>query len=173
FTLSHGSLVGKPMGRAASPAQAVALHCTGPECPEVDALVGGAAVQAEVQVLVVSIFYRVHYFFWHPHSKGQVSPHLPDHNGCSDVRVGPVAVSAVLGAIGERCRQLVCLCVIHLLVHTLLEVLEDDWVSLCFGIKNTSSLCNADPSTPPPQCHISALPQHRGGQSKRPQKTWV
>uniref|UniRef100_A0A8C7MBM0 Uncharacterized protein n=1 Tax=Oncorhynchus kisutch TaxID=8019 RepID=A0A8C7MBM0_ONCKI len=125
FTLSHGSLVGKPMGRAASPAQAVALHCTGPECPEVDALVGRAAVQAEVQVLVVSVFYRVHYFLWHPHSKGQVSPHLPDHNGCTD-RVGPVAVSAVLGAIGERCRQLVCLCMIHLLVHTLLEVLEDD-----------------------------------------------
>lgn len=25
----------------------------------------------------------------------------------------------------------------------------------------------------PTQFHISALPQHRGGQSKRPQKTWV
>uniref|UniRef100_A0A8C7W239 Uncharacterized protein n=1 Tax=Oncorhynchus mykiss TaxID=8022 RepID=A0A8C7W239_ONCMY len=152
FTLSHGSLVGKPMGRAASPAQAVALHCTGPECPEVDALVGGAAVQAEVQVLVVSVFYRVHYFLWHPHSKGQVSPHLPDHNGCTD-RVGPVAVSAVLGAIGECCRQLVCLCMIHLLVHTLLEVLKDDWVSLCFGINTTSSLCNADPN---PVSHFSS-----------------
>uniref|UniRef100_A0A8C8ESQ4 Uncharacterized protein n=1 Tax=Oncorhynchus tshawytscha TaxID=74940 RepID=A0A8C8ESQ4_ONCTS len=124
----------KPMGLAARPAldQAVALHSTVPECPEVDTLVGGTAVQAEIQVLVVSVFYRVHYFLWHPHSKGQVSAHLPDHDGCTDVacvdlhmlprhlihdaqRVGSVAVST-----------LVCLCVVHLLVHTLLEVLEDD-----------------------------------------------
>uniref|UniRef100_A0A674E7V0 Uncharacterized protein n=1 Tax=Salmo trutta TaxID=8032 RepID=A0A674E7V0_SALTR len=133
------------MGLAARPAlgRAVALHSTVPECPEVDALVGGTAVQAEVQVLVVSVFYRVHYFLWHPHSKGQVSAHLPDHNSCTDVarvdlhmlprhlihdaqRVGPMAVSTVLGAVGKRRRQLVCLCMVHLLVHTLLEVLEDD-----------------------------------------------
>uniref|UniRef100_A0A8C7RH63 Uncharacterized protein n=1 Tax=Oncorhynchus mykiss TaxID=8022 RepID=A0A8C7RH63_ONCMY len=133
------------MGLAACPAidLAVALHSTVPECPEVDTLVGGTAVQAEIQVLVVSVFYRVHYFLWHPHSKGQVSAHLPDHDSCTDVacvdlhmlprhllhdaqRVGPVAVSTVLGAVGERRRQLVCLCVVHLLVHTLLKVLEDD-----------------------------------------------
>ena len=133
------------MGGAASPnpAWTMGLSSAGSETPEIDSLVGRAAVEAEVQVLVVSIFHRVHNFLRHPHSESQVAAHLPDHDGGTDVAcldlnvlarnflhhaqgVGTVALTAVLGAIGECSRQLVCLCVIHLLIHTFLEVLEDD-----------------------------------------------
>uniref|UniRef100_A0A3B3D4B9 Uncharacterized protein n=1 Tax=Oryzias melastigma TaxID=30732 RepID=A0A3B3D4B9_ORYME len=114
-----------------------------PETLQVNALVGGTAVQAQVQVLVVSFLHRVHHVLRHPHGKRQVAPDLPHHDGRPDVAgvdlhvlaqdllhdlegVGAVPVTPVLGAVCEGRGQLVGLGVVHLLVHTLLEVLEDD-----------------------------------------------
>uniref|UniRef100_A0A3Q2YUL7 Uncharacterized protein n=1 Tax=Hippocampus comes TaxID=109280 RepID=A0A3Q2YUL7_HIPCM len=114
---------------------------------EIDALVGGAAVQTQIQVLVVVVvvvlLHRAHHLLGHAHGEGQVAAHLPDHHGGADVAslnlhvlsgnlfddaqgVGAVALAAVLGAVGEGGGELVRLGVIHLLVHALLEVLEDD-----------------------------------------------
>uniref|UniRef100_A0AAY4BNA5 Uncharacterized protein n=1 Tax=Denticeps clupeoides TaxID=299321 RepID=A0AAY4BNA5_9TELE len=104
----------------------------------IDPLVGGTAVKAQVKVLVVLILQRVHHFFWHSHRKRQVAPHLPDHDGCANVAsldlhiVGPMPVATILRTISKGCWELICLCMVHLLVNTLLEVLEDDGTSLCF-----------------------------------------
>uniref|UniRef100_A0A3B4WBM1 Uncharacterized protein n=1 Tax=Seriola lalandi dorsalis TaxID=1841481 RepID=A0A3B4WBM1_SERLL len=111
--------------------------------PEVDALVGRTAVKTQVQVLVVTFLHRVYNFLWHPHSKGQVAANLPDHYGCSNVPglnlhmlprnllhhaqgVRSVPISSVLGAICKCSWQFIRLCVVHLLVHTFLEILKDD-----------------------------------------------
>uniref|UniRef100_A0A3Q1ESL1 Uncharacterized protein n=1 Tax=Acanthochromis polyacanthus TaxID=80966 RepID=A0A3Q1ESL1_9TELE len=99
--------------------------------PEIDALVGRTAVQTQVQVLVIAFLHGV-------------AAHLPDHDGRSNVPglnlhmlprnllhhaqgVRSVSIPSVLGAICKRSRQLVCLCVVRLLLHTFLEVLKDDW----------------------------------------------
>uniref|UniRef100_H2TFH0 Uncharacterized protein n=1 Tax=Takifugu rubripes TaxID=31033 RepID=H2TFH0_TAKRU len=130
-------------GAAPAPARALGLGRPGPEVPEVDALVGGATMEAEVQVLVVAFLHRVHHLLRHPHGKGQVAAHLPHHHGGPDVPgldhhvlpgnllhhaqgVGAVALAAVLGAVREGRGQLVRLRVVHLLVHAFLEVLKDD-----------------------------------------------
>uniref|UniRef100_A0A8C2XRC2 Uncharacterized protein n=1 Tax=Cyclopterus lumpus TaxID=8103 RepID=A0A8C2XRC2_CYCLU len=138
-------LVGKSMRRRAAPypACAVGLRCSSLEVSEVDALVGRAAVKTQVQVLVIAFLHRVHHFLRHPHGKGQVAAYLPDHYGCSNVPglnlhmlprnllhhaqgVSSVPIPSVLGAICKRSWQLIRLCVVHLLVHTFLEVLEYD-----------------------------------------------
>uniref|UniRef100_A0A672FZ07 Uncharacterized protein n=1 Tax=Salarias fasciatus TaxID=181472 RepID=A0A672FZ07_SALFA len=130
-------------GGAAGGGRAVGFGRPGPDAPEVDALVDGAAVETQVQVLVVVLLHRVHHLLGHPHGEGQVAAHLPHHDGGADVLgldlhvlpgnllhhaqgVGAVPVPSVLGAVGERGRQLVRLGVVRLLVHALLEVLEDD-----------------------------------------------
>uniref|UniRef100_A0A7M4FHZ5 Uncharacterized protein n=1 Tax=Crocodylus porosus TaxID=8502 RepID=A0A7M4FHZ5_CROPO len=115
----------------------------GAEGLEVDLLVERAAPQAEVKALVVSVLHSVHDFLGHAHGKGEVAAHLPHHNRGADVlgldlnmlarnflrdlqAVGAVLVAAVLGAIREGSRELVHLCLVHFLVHTFLEALEDD-----------------------------------------------
>uniref|UniRef100_A0A3Q0T8P7 Uncharacterized protein n=1 Tax=Amphilophus citrinellus TaxID=61819 RepID=A0A3Q0T8P7_AMPCI len=97
---------------------------SGKAIPKVDALVGRTAVKTQVQVLVVAAY-------------------LPDHDGCANVprlnlhvlpgnllhntqSVCSIAVASVLGAVSKCSRQLVRLCMVHLLVHTFLEVLKDD-----------------------------------------------
>uniref|UniRef100_A0A3Q4I9B7 Secreted protein n=1 Tax=Neolamprologus brichardi TaxID=32507 RepID=A0A3Q4I9B7_NEOBR len=126
FALGLCRLVGKAVGTGAAPgpADALGLRCSSSEVPKVDALVGRTTVKTQVQVLVVAAY-------------------LPDYDGCSDVSrlnlhmlpgnllhhtqgVRSVAVASVLRAVCKRSRQLVCLCVVHLLVHTFLEVLKDD-----------------------------------------------
>uniref|UniRef100_A0A8C6TQA3 Uncharacterized protein n=1 Tax=Neogobius melanostomus TaxID=47308 RepID=A0A8C6TQA3_9GOBI len=103
----------------------------------------GASVQTEVQVLAVPLLRGVDHLLRHAHGKGEVAAHLPHHNGGANVasldlhvrpwnllhdaqRVGPVPLAAVLGSVGEGSGQLVRLSVVHLLIHTLLEVLKDD-----------------------------------------------
>uniref|UniRef100_A0A8C9XK11 Uncharacterized protein n=1 Tax=Sander lucioperca TaxID=283035 RepID=A0A8C9XK11_SANLU len=147
--MSHGGLhcglVGKAMCRGAAPCPAcdLGLRCSSLEVPEVDALVGRTAVKTQVQVLVITFLHRVHNFLRHPHSKGQVAAYLPDHYGCSNVPglnlhmlprnllhhaqcVRSVPIPSVLGAICKCSWQLICLCVVHLLIHTFLEILKDD-----------------------------------------------
>uniref|UniRef100_A0A3Q2NQ84 Uncharacterized protein n=1 Tax=Fundulus heteroclitus TaxID=8078 RepID=A0A3Q2NQ84_FUNHE len=109
----------------------------------INALVGGTTMETQVQVLGVALLHRVHDLLRHAHGEGQVAAHLPHHDGGADVlgldlhvlpgsllhhsqSVGPVAVASVFRAVGERRRQVVGLCVVHLLLHTLLEVPEDD-----------------------------------------------
>uniref|UniRef100_A0A4W2GNM4 Uncharacterized protein n=1 Tax=Bos indicus x Bos taurus TaxID=30522 RepID=A0A4W2GNM4_BOBOX len=120
-----------------------ALGCAGSEGLEVDLLVEGAAPQAEVEALAVAVLHGVDHLFGHAHGERQVAPHLAHHDGGADVlgldlhvlarhllgdfqAVGPVLLPTVLGAVCEGGRQLVHLSLVHLLVHTLLEVLEDD-----------------------------------------------
>uniref|UniRef100_G3PIS6 Secreted protein n=1 Tax=Gasterosteus aculeatus aculeatus TaxID=481459 RepID=G3PIS6_GASAC len=147
LALGLGGLIGEAARRplaAPGPARAVGLRRSGLEVAEVDALVGRATVETQVQVLVVvALLHRVHHLLRHPHGKGQVTAHLPHHYGRSDVpglnlhvlpgnllhhpqSVRSVPVTSVLGAVRERSRQLVRLRVVHLLVHAFLEVLEDD-----------------------------------------------
>uniref|UniRef100_A0A8C4E264 Uncharacterized protein n=1 Tax=Dicentrarchus labrax TaxID=13489 RepID=A0A8C4E264_DICLA len=149
---------------APGPACAVGLCCSSSEVPEVDALVGGTAVKTQVQVLVIAFLHRVHNFLWHPHGKRQVAANLPDHYGCSNVpglnlhmlpgnlfhhaqSVRSVPIPSVLRAVCKCSWQLVCLCMVHLLVHTFLEILKDDCqlqdrkkkpreISLMFNRKN-------------------------------------
>uniref|UniRef100_A0A3B3R465 Uncharacterized protein n=1 Tax=Paramormyrops kingsleyae TaxID=1676925 RepID=A0A3B3R465_9TELE len=109
-----------------------------PERPEVDALAEGAAVQAEVQVVVVAVLGRARHLLRHAHRKRQVAAHLPHHHGGADVarldlhmlardllqhaqRCPPMALAAVARAVGEGGRQLVGLRVVRLLIHALLE----------------------------------------------------
>uniref|UniRef100_A0A452IEF6 Uncharacterized protein n=1 Tax=Gopherus agassizii TaxID=38772 RepID=A0A452IEF6_9SAUR len=110
---------------------------------EVNLLVKGAAPEAEVKALVVPVLHGVHYLLGHAHSEGEVTAHLPHHNGGADVlgldlnvlarhllgdlqAVGAMPVAAVLGAVGEGGWELVHLRLVHFLVHALLEALEDD-----------------------------------------------
>uniref|UniRef100_A0A4W6CNH2 Uncharacterized protein n=1 Tax=Lates calcarifer TaxID=8187 RepID=A0A4W6CNH2_LATCA len=118
-----------------------------------DALVGRTAVKTQVEVLVIPFLHRVHDLLRHPHGKGQVAAHLPHHYGCSDVLglnlhvlpgnllhhaqgVRSMPIASVLGAICKCSWQLICLCVVHLLVYTFLEILEDDYLKksclICF-----------------------------------------
>uniref|UniRef100_A0A8C6LSL9 Uncharacterized protein n=1 Tax=Nothobranchius furzeri TaxID=105023 RepID=A0A8C6LSL9_NOTFU len=125
------------------PARAVSLPRSGSNTPEVDALVGGAAMKTQVQVLVITLLHRIHNLLWHSNGEGQVAAHLPDYNGCPDIpgldlHVLPghllhhsqgadsVWIATISGAVGERSRQLVRLGVVRLLLHAFLEVLEDD-----------------------------------------------
>ncbi|KAJ0029178.1 hypothetical protein NQD34_004175, partial [Periophthalmus magnuspinnatus] len=95
------------------------------------------------QVLGVPLFRRVDHLFRHAYRKGQVAAHLAHHDGganvaCLDLHVcprsllhdaqsvGAVPLASILRAIGEGSWQLICLSVVRLLIHTLLEVLEDD-----------------------------------------------
>uniref|UniRef100_A0A3B5MUF6 Uncharacterized protein n=1 Tax=Xiphophorus couchianus TaxID=32473 RepID=A0A3B5MUF6_9TELE len=120
------------------------LRRPGFEVPEVNALVGRTTVETQIQVLGVAFLHRVSNLLRHAHGEGQVAAHLPDHNGCSDVlgldlhvlpgnllhhaqSVGPVAVATILRAVGERCRQIVRFCVVHLLLNAFLVISEDDW----------------------------------------------
>uniref|UniRef100_A0A665TW13 Secreted protein n=1 Tax=Echeneis naucrates TaxID=173247 RepID=A0A665TW13_ECHNA len=138
-------LVGKAVRPRAAPGPpwAVGLCCSSPEVPEIDALVGRASVKTQVQVLVVTFFHRVHDFLWHPHGKGQVAAYLPHHYGRSDVPglnlhmlprnllhhaqgVRSMPVPSILRAVCKRSWQFIRLCVVHLLLHTFLEILEDD-----------------------------------------------
>uniref|UniRef100_A0A8C4Y1K3 Uncharacterized protein n=1 Tax=Gopherus evgoodei TaxID=1825980 RepID=A0A8C4Y1K3_9SAUR len=114
---------------------------------EVNLLVKGAAPEAEVKALVVPVLHGVHYLLGHAHSEGEVTAHLPHHNGGADVlgldlnvlarhllgdlqAVGAMPVAAVLGAVGEGGWELVHLRLVHFLVHALLEALEDDDFSI-------------------------------------------
>uniref|UniRef100_A0A8C0J9R4 Uncharacterized protein n=1 Tax=Chelonoidis abingdonii TaxID=106734 RepID=A0A8C0J9R4_CHEAB len=110
---------------------------------EVNLLVTGAAPEAEVKALVVPVLHGIHYLLGHAHSEGEVTAHLPHHNGGSDVlgldlnvlarhllgdlqAAGAMLVATVLGAVGEGGWELVHLRLVHFLVHALLEALEDD-----------------------------------------------
>uniref|UniRef100_A0A3Q3GBI0 Uncharacterized protein n=1 Tax=Kryptolebias marmoratus TaxID=37003 RepID=A0A3Q3GBI0_KRYMA len=135
---SRGKLSCEAVRPGAAPgpgrAGAVGLPRARPEVPEVDALVGGAAVKAQVQVLVVLLLHRVHHLLRHPHGEGQVAAHLADHDGRPDVPgldlhvlgAASVGLASVPGAVGERGGQLVRLGVVRLLLHALLEAPEDD-----------------------------------------------
>uniref|UniRef100_A0A3Q3F421 Uncharacterized protein n=1 Tax=Labrus bergylta TaxID=56723 RepID=A0A3Q3F421_9LABR len=119
--LFHFLSWGKPKCEAAAPCPAGALRLgrSSPDAPEVDALVGGAAVKTQVQVLVVAFLHGVHDLLRHPHREGQVAADLPHDDGRPDVPcldfhvlprnllnhaqgVRPVAVPSVLRAVGER-----------------------------------------------------------------------
>lgn len=145
LALSLGRLVGEAVRRRATsgPARAVGLGRSSSEVAEVDALVGRTAMETQVQVLVVTFLYRVHNFLGHSHRKCQVAAYLPDHYGCSNVSglnlhmlpgnllhhaqsVGSVSIPSILGAICKCSWKLICLCVVHLLVHAFLEILKDD-----------------------------------------------
>uniref|UniRef100_A0A8B9HZE0 Uncharacterized protein n=1 Tax=Astyanax mexicanus TaxID=7994 RepID=A0A8B9HZE0_ASTMX len=101
---------------------ALAFSSPSPEGPKVYALVGRAAVQAQIQVLILLILHRIHHLLGHPHCKREIAAHLPDHNGGADIAcldldmlagyllhnaksVGTVPVTSVLRAISERCRD--------------------------------------------------------------------
>uniref|UniRef100_A0A3P9NIP0 Uncharacterized protein n=1 Tax=Poecilia reticulata TaxID=8081 RepID=A0A3P9NIP0_POERE len=122
-----------------SASKVASLCCRGRLFPEVNALVGRTTVETQIQVLGVAFLHRMSNLLGHAHGEGQVAAHLPDHDGCSDVlgldlhvlpgnllhhaqSVGPVAVAAILGAVGERCRQVVRLCVVHLLLNAFLNL---------------------------------------------------
>uniref|UniRef100_A0A3B4FUW6 Secreted protein n=1 Tax=Pundamilia nyererei TaxID=303518 RepID=A0A3B4FUW6_9CICH len=116
FALGLCRLVGKAVGTGAAPgpADALGLRRSSSEVPKVDALVGRTTVKTQVQVLVVAAY-------------------LPDYDGCSDVSrlnlhmlPGNLLHHTQGVPVCKRSRQLVCLCVVHLLVHTFLEVLKDD-----------------------------------------------
>uniref|UniRef100_A0A8C5JAN8 Uncharacterized protein n=1 Tax=Junco hyemalis TaxID=40217 RepID=A0A8C5JAN8_JUNHY len=110
---------------------------------EVNLLVGRAATEAQVEALAVPVLHGIDHLLRHAHGKGEVAAHLPHHDGGADVlgldldvlarhllrdlqAVGPVLVPSVLGAVDKGGRELVHLCLVHLLLHTLLEALEDD-----------------------------------------------
>uniref|UniRef100_A0A8C3QB53 Uncharacterized protein n=1 Tax=Geospiza parvula TaxID=87175 RepID=A0A8C3QB53_GEOPR len=110
---------------------------------EVNLLVGWTATEAQVEALAVPVLHGVDHLLRHAHGEGEVAAHLPHHDGGADVlgldldvlarhllcdlqAVGSVLVPSVLGAINEGGGELVHLCLVHLLIHTLLEALEDD-----------------------------------------------
>uniref|UniRef100_A0A803VY10 Uncharacterized protein n=1 Tax=Ficedula albicollis TaxID=59894 RepID=A0A803VY10_FICAL len=110
---------------------------------EVNLLAEGTATQAQVEALAVPVLHGVDHLLGHAHGEGQVAAHLPHHDGGADVlgldldvlarhllrdlqAVGSVLVPAVLGAVHEGGGELVHLCLVHLLIHALLEALEDD-----------------------------------------------
>uniref|UniRef100_A0A672V0Q6 Secreted protein n=1 Tax=Strigops habroptila TaxID=2489341 RepID=A0A672V0Q6_STRHB len=110
---------------------------------EVNLLVERTTAEAQVEALTVPVLYSVDHLLWHAHGEGEVPAHLPHHDGganvlCLDLNVlarhllgdlqavGSVLIPTVLGAVGKGSGQLVHLCLVHFLVHTLLEALEDD-----------------------------------------------
>uniref|UniRef100_A0A667YAC6 Uncharacterized protein n=1 Tax=Myripristis murdjan TaxID=586833 RepID=A0A667YAC6_9TELE len=130
-------------GATPGPAQAMRLCCASPEGPEVDTLVGRTAMKTEVQVLIIAFLHRIYNFLRHPYGKGQIAAYLPNHYGCSNVPglnlhmlpwdllhhtqcVCSVPITAILRAICKRCWQFIRLGMVHLLINTLLKILEDD-----------------------------------------------
>uniref|UniRef100_A0A8C6N9S8 Uncharacterized protein n=1 Tax=Melopsittacus undulatus TaxID=13146 RepID=A0A8C6N9S8_MELUD len=110
---------------------------------EVNLLVEWTTAEAQVEALTVPVLHSIDHLLWHAHSEGEVPAHLPHHDGganvlCLDLyvlarhllgdlqAVGSVFIPTVLGAIGKGSGQLVHLCLVHFLVHALLEALEDD-----------------------------------------------
>uniref|UniRef100_A0A8C0UL26 Uncharacterized protein n=1 Tax=Cyanistes caeruleus TaxID=156563 RepID=A0A8C0UL26_CYACU len=110
---------------------------------EVNLLVEWTTTEAQVEALTVPVLHGVDHLLWHAHGEGEVPPHLPHHDGGADVlgldldvlarhllrdlqAVGSVLVPSVLGAVDKGSGELVHLCLVHFLIHTLLEALEDD-----------------------------------------------
>uniref|UniRef100_A0A8D2PAX1 Uncharacterized protein n=1 Tax=Zosterops lateralis melanops TaxID=1220523 RepID=A0A8D2PAX1_ZOSLA len=110
---------------------------------EVNLLVEGTPTQAQVEALAVPVLHGVDHLLGHAHGEGEVPAHLPHHDGGADVlgldldvlprhllrdleAVGPVLVPSVLRAVHEGGGELIHLRLVHFLVHTLLEALEDD-----------------------------------------------
>uniref|UniRef100_A0A8B9F5G2 Uncharacterized protein n=1 Tax=Amazona collaria TaxID=241587 RepID=A0A8B9F5G2_9PSIT len=99
---------------------------------EVNLLVERTTAEAQVEALTVPVLHSIDHLLWHAHSEGEVPAHLPHHDGganvlCLDLyAVGSVLIPTILGAIGKGSGQLIHLCLVHFLVHTLLEALEDD-----------------------------------------------
>uniref|UniRef100_A0A663EF52 Uncharacterized protein n=1 Tax=Aquila chrysaetos chrysaetos TaxID=223781 RepID=A0A663EF52_AQUCH len=115
---------------------------------EVNLLVERTTAEAQVEALTVPVLHGIDHLLRHAHSEGEVPAHLPHHDGGANVfcldfdvlarylfsdlqAVGSVFVPTILGAISKGSGELVHLCLVHFLVHTLLEALEDDgelWV---------------------------------------------
>uniref|UniRef100_A0A663N2L5 Uncharacterized protein n=1 Tax=Athene cunicularia TaxID=194338 RepID=A0A663N2L5_ATHCN len=110
---------------------------------EVNLLVERTTAEAQVEALTVPVLHGIDHLLRHAHGEGEVPAHLPHHDGGANVlrldldvlarhllgdlqAVGSVFVPTVLGAISKGSRELVHLCLVHFLVHTLLEALEDD-----------------------------------------------
>lgn len=110
---------------------------------EVQLLVEWTTPEAEIEALVVSILHSFHDLLWHPGGKGEVTTDLPHYDGGANVfgldlnvlagdflgdlqAVGTMFVTAILGAISKGCWEFIHLCLVHLLIHTLLEALEND-----------------------------------------------
>uniref|UniRef100_A0A8C0EA83 Uncharacterized protein n=1 Tax=Bubo bubo TaxID=30461 RepID=A0A8C0EA83_BUBBB len=110
---------------------------------EVNLLVERTTAEAQVEALTVPVLHSIDHLLRHAHGKGEVPAHLPHHDGGANVlrldldvlarhllsdlqAVGSVFVPTVLGAISKGSRELIHLCLVHFLVHTLLEALEDD-----------------------------------------------
>jgi hypothetical protein len=146
FALGHGCLIGECLGdhgRGTGGCWPARAFSVGTESLEVDLLVERAAPQAEVEALAVTVLHGVDYLLGHPDGKGQVAAHLSHHDGGADVlgldlhvlarhllcdlqAVGPVFISPIFGAVRKGRRKFVHFSLVDFLVHTLLEVLEDD-----------------------------------------------
>lgn len=115
---------------------------------EVNLLVERTTAEAQVEALTVPVLHSINHLLRHAHSEGEVPAHLPHHDGGANVfcldfdvlarylfsdlqAVGSVLVPTIPGAVSKGSGELVHLCLVHFLVHTLLEALEDDgelWV---------------------------------------------
>uniref|UniRef100_A0A8C3UMY6 Uncharacterized protein n=1 Tax=Catharus ustulatus TaxID=91951 RepID=A0A8C3UMY6_CATUS len=110
---------------------------------EVNLLVEWTTTEAQVEALTVPVLHGVDHLLRHAHGEGEVPAHLPHHDGGADVlgldldvlarhllcdlqAVGSVLVPSVLGAVHKGSGELVHLCLVHFLIHALLEALEDD-----------------------------------------------
>uniref|UniRef100_A0A8C6XHQ0 Uncharacterized protein n=1 Tax=Naja naja TaxID=35670 RepID=A0A8C6XHQ0_NAJNA len=106
-------------------------------------LVEWTTPEAKIEALVVSILHRFHDLLWHPDGKSEVATDLPHYNGGANVlgldlnvlardllcdlqTVGTMLVTAILRAISKGCWEFIHLCLVHFLIHTLLEALEND-----------------------------------------------